>query len=224
MTVQEENNAGSLQKQPPADPEFIGAHFDRLRAEALWCHTHLRKQREAGNIPTAALCGEHWQLLKEEMQIVAAWCSARGREPAYERDNPVEAKILVAMAKELARAGPQLLQAVSSATKLLVWLPHGFAADQGRKLKAMESVVRLPILDSASKVDIWNEVRTKPGRRPSSRKLAVPALEMFYLGKTWAEIERVLIPDRRNASNLGKSLKREVQFLKALLRKHDINL
>jgi hypothetical protein len=60
------------------------------------------------------------------------------------------------------------------------------------------------------------------GRPPDGREVAVRALELHLKGQTWAQIERQLLPHRRDVRNPGSSIRRQVQFLKATLRRRGV--
>lgn len=70
---------------------------------------------------------------------------------------------------------------------------------------------------------IWLATQ-RPGRPVDTRAVAIRALEMHKSGQNWAQIEKRLLPQRRNSVNPGRSINREVQFLISALRRYSVQL
>jgi hypothetical protein len=203
------------------------AHYARALAELVWCQRHIRKLLQSRQIQKNAdvrsFCGKHWQRLWDEWAAVARLCRQRARTEDR-GGHIIVAAILGGVADKLTQPNPRPLQALNEARELLAWLPSDSDPSSAEESQywAVEDVTRLPVLDPSTKRSLIGEVLSKRGRPPDTRGIAAYALEMHILGKSWSQIERKLLPHRRDASNPGASIRREVQFLRVIFRRQGI--
>ena len=158
-----------------------------------------------------------------EWTAVARIC----RQEAKEEDrsgHSITAIILRAIADKLTQPTARPLQAIGDAHELIGWLPSPAEPIETRRVEAIKTAMRLPILDANAKYDFISQVRAKPGRPPVTRGKAARALEMHNTGISWSRIEKKLLPHRREAFNPGEDIRREVQHLKVVLKRHRISI
>jgi hypothetical protein len=198
-------------------------HHDRAAAEALWCMYRQKVLKQSGQDTSAdvkLLYGEHWKRMWREWAAVARLCRKRAKIETRAR-HPVVAAILTVAADTLTLPGNPI-KAVPDAIELFNWLPSTVMSTQDRRAEAQVDVASYPVLDSRGKAWVSEQIRTKPGRPPATRGLAAEALEQHMRGKSWSQIERRLLPARRNVKNPGEDIRREAQLLRALLRRHGV--
>jgi hypothetical protein len=130
--------------------------------------------------------------------------------------------ILRGIADEIAKPNIKFVEAIRNARELIRWLPDDVVTARGRQDRASETVAHLPLLDFGAKLELLTQTLAKPGRPPQSRGVAALALEMHAAGKSWSKIENELLPNRRNVAKPGENIRREVQHLKIILKKHGI--
>lgn len=131
--------------------------------------------------------------------------------------------MLNAVADKLTRPGDPI-RAVTEASELLEWIPSQAQSIEDAQADAMEEIGGYPVLDARAKFRVMNQIRSRRGRPRSSRNVAVEALELHIRGESWREIELRLIPTRKGGSNVGEDVRRQAQFVKALLRRHGVTL
>ncbi len=77
-------------------------------------------------------------------------------------------------------------------------------------------------LDAANENLLISLATQSPGRPVETRAVAIRALEMHKAGRDWAQIEKRLLPQRRKATNSGRSINREVQLLLSALKRYNV--
>ena len=90
-----------------------------------------------------------------------------------------------------------------------------------RKGSQVSSIRRLK-LDTKNERLLIELATQKPGRRPEGREVAVRAFELNLSGRKWDQIEGQLLPHRLTARNKGRSIERQVQFLRAVLKRYSV--
>jgi hypothetical protein len=201
-------------------------HYDRAVAEKIWCINHMRELISSGQcaptVDVKPFCGEHWRRMWKEWYAVARLCRRQAKVESS-TGHPVVAEILRAVADKLTRPGSPV-KAVTDAGELLAWLPSPAISVRDAQAEALEEVTRFPVLDGRAKADVIEQIRTRPGRPRVSRGVAVQALELHRAGRSWSQIERELLPNRQNVKNPGEDIRRQVQHLNVVLRRHGISL
>jgi hypothetical protein len=149
---------------------------------------------------------------------------------ALAENHPIEAAICHHLAARLcsrSRSIEELIQLLQEWKVLSSWLPVSDRIRTMTRLEKMASQVSFARSLSLNKTDedqLMQLVMQKPGRPPEARLVAVRAMELHRDGKTWRQIERQLLPHRRSAKNPGRSINREVQFLKAALNRYNVTI
>lgn len=142
----------------------------------------------------------------------------------HEQDHPIAAAILDRIAHRLlsCKRLEEIEWSLAEMVGLLRWFPS-------TALPRLEHKARLVV--AVTQEDFQPETREdllkllqKPGRPPDTRSVAVWALELRQKGHRWAEIEKRLLPHRRQVRNPGASIRREVQLLKRALQRYGIEL
>lgn len=138
--------------------------------------------------------------------------------------HPIEAAISCRLASRFSSL-KEFLQNETEIRELSAWLPM---PQQNRRKTCLErkawlvqSIRRLR-LDQANESSLISLATERPGRFPETRGVAVRALELHIAGQSWREIESSLLQHRRNARNAGRSICREVQFLKKALERYQM--
>jgi hypothetical protein len=134
----------------------------------------------------------------------------------------VVAAILRGVADKLTLPSSHALQSLDEARELLAWIPNDRTPIEESQYWAVETVTNLPVLRPSAKRDLIGQVLSKAGRPSDTRRVAAYAMEMHLLGKSWSQIEKKLVSHRKNVSNSGMSVRREVQLLKTVLKRHNI--
>jgi hypothetical protein len=143
----------------------------------------------------------------------------------------VEASVLHHLATRLrAPRGSlkELAELLAEMSDLNSWLP--VPANQRNcilieRRAAQIRLIRSLRLDRENENMLISLVTQKPGRPAEVRGVAVRAMELHERGQTWEQIERLLIPHRRcGVRNPGRSINREVQFLKQTLARYSVSL
>jgi len=119
-----------------------------------------------------------------------------------------------------------LLPALTEVAEIQKWLPLSDEwCAMPRELRTARLIVGIhqENFDTDSRENLLS-VLQRPGRPPETRAFAIPALELRREGLGWNEIEKRLLPHRRHAGNSGKSIYREVQFLRQTLRRYGLRL
>jgi hypothetical protein len=158
----------------------------------------------------------------EELAALACLC----REQSKIQDDAghvIVAAMLRGIADKFDTPHPKPLQAIKDGHELMGWLPTDVNSASENNYIVEETIFRLPVLDWRAKSGLLAGVRALHGRPPETRRIAVHALEMHNLGESWTEIERRFFPDHENSQNPGEKIRREVQHLKTILRKHSIH-
>jgi hypothetical protein len=116
-------------------------------------------------------------------------------------------------------------QNIEEIRELSAWLPM---PAQHRRKTALErkawqvQFIRRFRLGQTNESSLISSATRRPGRFPETRSVAVRALELHDVGRSWREIESGLLPHRRNAMNPGRSICREVQFLREVLKRYRV--
>jgi hypothetical protein len=109
--------------------------------------------------------------------------------------------------------------------ELKAWLPmpaqHRKASPSERNAYQIRFIRSLN-LDSANRGSLISLATQQPGRFPETRGVAVRSEELHMTGRSWREIEKRLLPHLRNAKNPGRSICREVQFLRKVLKRYGV--
>jgi hypothetical protein len=143
---------------------------------------------------------------------------------AKRASHPIEAAIYSRLASRFTSLG-EFQQNQAEISELAAWLPlpaqHRSKTCLERKAWHVQFIRRLR-LDGANESLLISSATQRPGRFPETRCVAVRALELHDTGRSWREIESSLLPHRRNARNPGRSICREVQFLKKVLARYQV--
>jgi hypothetical protein len=210
---------------PASQAKNARKHYNRALAESVWCCRHVSKLLDLGQVSSGAtyrsLCGKHWDRMWKDWAAFARLCRMRA-QTEHHAGHVIVAAILRGIAKKITRPGAHPFQALEEARELMGWIPSDPSSTKDSQYWAVETVTRLPVLDPSTKRSLIGEVLSKRGRPPDTRGIAAYALEMHILGKSWSQIERKLLPHRRDASNPGASIRREVQLLRAIFRRQGI--
>jgi hypothetical protein len=148
---------------------------------------------------------------------------------ARERGNLIESEILQYMAGRLATVSrlSEVVIVLNELIDLSKWIPPleqfrnaNFTETKGLKVHFIRSLE----LDQVNEGALIAKATRSPGRPAEGRAVAVPAMEMHAKGTSWQEIEKRLIPHRQGVKNPGQSIRREVQLLKATLKRYQVTL
>ena len=142
----------------------------------------------------------------------------------------VEASVLDHLAARICtprRSLAELVKLLAEIAELNSWLPIPASK---RNLTLIERkgsqsrFIRGLRLDRENENMLISSVLQKPGRPAEARGVAVRAMELHRRGQTWAQIERLLLPHRSCVENPGRSINREVQFLKRVLARYSVSV
>jgi hypothetical protein len=221
MSVRKRSTGRTRTKQAQA----ARAHYERALAELVWCCRNISELLQSSRIQKTtdvrSLCGKHWQRMWDEW----AACGRLYRQQARREDRAghvIVGAILRGIADKLTQPNPHPLQALNESRELMAWIPSDASSAKDSQYWAVETVTRLPVLDPSTKRSLIGKVLSKAGRPPDTRGVAAHAMEMHATGKSWSHIEKYFLPHRKNVTNPGASIRREVQLLKSLLKRHGI--
>ena len=174
--------------------------------------------------------------LKEALNTIASGFQEaiegyrRAAISATTKGRVVEAAILFHMAARLSAPGDTLealARTLVEINELSLWLPipskhrNRFLAERkGWHVHFIRSLNASPANESL----LISSATQTPGRPPETRGVAVRAMESRNKGQNWKQIEERLLPHRRGAKNLGRSINREVQLLKNVLDRYGVSL
>jgi hypothetical protein len=149
---------------------------------------------------------------------------------ATKKEHAVEATILFHLAARLSAPGDTLeaiAQTLGEVNELNSWLPipskHRSRCVIERKAWQIRFIRDLKVSPPNERLLISSATQS-PGRPAETRGVAVRAMESRNKGQNWKQIEERLLPHRRGAKNLGRSINREVQLLKNVLDRYGVSL
>jgi hypothetical protein len=167
------------------------------------------------------------RILPESLREAARLYGKQARK-AETTNCPVEAAICRHLAVRLSTtvsSREELSQLFSEWRVLSSWLP---ISERLRKATRMErkghhiTFIRSHRLDRKNEEMLIQLATQRPGRTPEGREVAVRAMELHMSGQKWSEIEGQLLPHRLGVANPGRSINREVQFLKKELKRYAV--
>jgi len=173
--------------------------------------------------PNAALAAALAALDASWREVVREFRRAARR--AAKKQHPVEHAILYHIASRLKSpiASPdEWERTCKEAAELCAWLPTPVRI---RNQDVLERKVDLKRFVHRQKLDqqtteLLVAIGTRsPGRPARTAGAAVRAMELHAKGRSWAQIEKKLVPHRRSVVNSGRSINREVQLLRATLKR-----
>jgi len=208
--------------------EQFRKHYDKAVALEIWCLDRVRASRPSGGLVAGAeiadQCGEHWNVRCREWAVVGRLC--RQRAKAEDRsDHPVVARLLRGIADKLSvtnvSAAGAYLRNISAAIELIGWIPDEADTIEDKRDYAFEAISRMPLLETRVKRRVLKQTLSKPGRPSETRRIAAYAFEMRAAGLAWDAITKRLAPEQKGVSP-ERSIQREVQYLKALMKRHGL--
>lgn len=154
----------------------------------------------------------------------------RSARRASRRGHTVEAAIGFHISDRFSAPGTTMeerLQTVRDVAELSKWLPRSADQTQQSVLERsaeMIQLIRRQKIDGETKSELFALATQRPGRPATTRGAAVRAMELHASGRSWAQIEKQLLPHRRDVVNSGRSINREVQLLKAALNRYGVRV
>jgi len=149
---------------------------------------------------------------------------------ATKRGDAVEAAILFHLATRLSAPGntlEALAETLGELNELSSWLPipskHRSRCRVERKAWQIRFIRGLKV-SPTNECSLISSATQSPGRPAETRGVTVRAMESRNKGQNWKQIEKRLLPHRRGAKNLGRSINREVQLLQNVLDRYGVNL
>jgi hypothetical protein len=147
---------------------------------------------------------------------------------ALVKGHPIEASIARHIAARLAMSLDSLDQVKSIFEEwrdLAIWFPIREEFNKPTNIERKAALIAaIHSLKSGYDASLIKLVTQKPGRPSEGRLVAIRAMELHIGGQSWAEIERVLLPHRREVRNPGQNIRRQVQFLKNALKRYSVQV